>query len=331
MKASLPRALRGLCYRESQTFGIEFELAPKRGELPAEDSTEWLRIATAIADALKHRLPTGGFGAVHAEYVGSERGTKSPAHWNVEYDDTTGWEVTTRVLAGVEGFCEVDAACRALAQVAAENDLCVDARTGTHVHFGWSGDIEQLKRTVELVKLFEPVLGSLVAPSRIAQLTDGRYDLDAPNPYSRPVSAVLNADALRDLRLFSDVTRLTNGDDDLRYVTFNVRPLDYQQTVEVRLHHGTLEPHKILRWISLWQQILWAAEHPRRELEPVPDVQVITPNPDLISLAREYLVPIEQPGQREFLELLRQDQCDVVERHWKPHPELAPWVDGLAY
>jgi hypothetical protein len=265
---------------------------------------------------------------VHAEYVGSERGAKSPAHWNVEYDDTTGWEITTRVLAGVEGYCEVDAACRALTQVAIENDLCVDARTGAHVHFGWTGDIQQLKRTVGLVKLFEPALGSLVAPSRIAQLTDGRYDLDAPNPYSRPVSAVLDADSLRNLRLFSDVTRLTSGDDERRYVTFNVRPLDHQQTVEVRLHHGTLEAHKILRWVSLWQQILWAAEHPRRELAPTPDVRVITPNADLITLAREYLVPIEHPGQREFLELLQQDRCDVVERHWKPHADLAPWAHG---
>src|SRR5262245_4500605 len=64
--ASLPRAMRGLCYRESQTFGIEFELAPKHGEIPCEDSAEWLRVAKAIADALKHRLPTGSFGAVHA-------------------------------------------------------------------------------------------------------------------------------------------------------------------------------------------------------------------------------------------------------------------------
>jgi hypothetical protein len=122
------------------------------------------------------------------------------------------------------------------------------------------------------------------------------------------------------------VTHLTHGDDELRYVTFNVRPLDYQQTVEVRLHHGTLDAHKILRWISLWQQILWAAEHPRRELEPTADVRVITPNADLISLAREYLAPIEQPGQHEFLELLKQDRSEIVERRWKRRPELAGWV-----
>jgi hypothetical protein len=328
MHAALPEATRGLCYRKGQTFGIEFELAPKRGAIPSEDSAEWLRVAKAIADALKHRLPSGRFGAVHAEYVGSERSAKSPAHWNVEYDDTTGWEVTTRVLADVEGFCEVDAACRALAQVADEQDLCVDVRTGTHVHLGWSGDIQQLQRVIGLVKLFEPALASLVAPSRIAQLTDGRYDLGAPNAYCRPVSAVLDAAALRDLRMFSDVTRLTNGDDELRYVTFNVRPLDHQQTVEVRLHHGTLDAHKILRWVSLWQQILWAAEYPRRELEPTADVRVITPNADLISLARDYLAPIEQPGQLEFLELLKQDRSEIIERRWKPRPELAGWVQA---
>jgi hypothetical protein len=326
VSSPLPKSTRGLCYRKGQTFGIEFELAPRHGPIPSEDSAEWLRVANIIAEALAHRLPTGTFGAVHAEYLGSERGSKSPAHWNVEYDDSTGWEVTTRVLADVEGFCEVDSACRVLAQVAAEQDLCVDVRTGTHVHLGWNGAIQELKRAVGLVKLFEPALGSLVAPSRIAHLNNGRYDLSAPNPYCRPVSATLNANAVRDLRTFSDVSRLTRGDDDLRYVTFNLRPLDHQQTVEIRLHHGTLDASKILLWVSLWQQILWAAEHPRRELEPVADVQVISPSADLLALARKYLPPIEQPGQREFLAKLRQHRSEIVAREWKPAPELAAWV-----
>jgi hypothetical protein len=327
VSSPLPKSVRGLCYRKGQTFGIEFELAPKRGPIPAEDSAEWLRVANIIAEALEHRLPSGSFGAVHAEYVGSERASKSPAHWNVEYDESAGWEVTTRVLADAPGFCEVDAACRVLAQVAAEQELCVDLRTGTHVHLGWEGSIQQLKRAVGLVKLFEPALGSLVAPSRIARLNDdGRYDLSAPNSYCRPVSTVLNGDAVRDLRTFSDVTRLTGGDDEARYVTFNLRPLDHQQTVEIRLHDGTLDASKILLWVSLWQQILWAAEHPRRELEPVADVRVITPSADLLDLAREYLPPVGQTGQREFLAKLKQHRNGIVERHWKRAPELATWV-----
>jgi hypothetical protein len=328
LSASLPKALRGLCYRQDQTFGIEFELAPKNGEIPSEDSPEWARIAGAIAEALKHHLPTGKFGAVHAEYVGSERNAKSPEHWNIEYDDTTGWEVTTRVLANLEGFCEVEAACRALQQVAVEQDLCVDVRTGTHIHLGWSGDIAQLQRAVRLVKLFEPALGSLVTPSRIAHQTNGHYNLDAPNPYCRPVASVIDDATLRDLRLFSDISRLTNGEDELRYVTFNLRPLDHQRTVEVRLHHGTLDAHKILRWVSLWHQILWAAENARTELEATTDVHVIQPSGDLIALARAYLAPIEEPGQRDFLELLRQDRSEIVERHWKRSPDLAAWVQA---
>jgi hypothetical protein len=325
--ASLPAAVRGLCYRKGQTFGIELELAPRTGPIPAEDSAEWRRVANAIATALKHELPMGKFGGVYAEYIGSERGSgKSPAHWNVEYDDTTGWEVTTRVLADLEGYCEVVQGCRALAKVARELDLVADVRTGTHVHFGFGKGVAELKQALGLVRLFEPALGSLVAPSRIAQLREGRYDVSAPNPYCRPVSTVIDAQALSRIELFSDVSRLTRGEDELRYVTFNLRPLDHQQTVEVRLHHGTLDAHQILLWVSLWQQLLWAAEHPQVPLPQVADQQVIDPRTDLMALARAHLPSIEYAGQRAFLSKLRQRRAQVVEQHWKQKPELAGWL-----
>jgi len=327
--ASLPEAVRGLCYRKGQTFGIELELAPRTGPIPAEDSAEWRRVANAIATALAHELPHGTFGGVYAEYLGSERsGGKSPAHWNVEYDDTTGWEVTTRVLADVEGFCEVVQGCRALAKVARELDLVADVRTGTHVHFGFTAGVAVLKQALGLTRLFEPALGSLVAPSRIAHLKDGRYDVSAPNPYCRPVSTVIDGQALDRIELFSDVSRLTRGEDELRYVTFNLRPLDHQQTVEVRLHHGTLDPQQILLWVSLWQQMLWAAEHPREVLPHVPDQRVLEPTRDLLALAREHLPSIDHPGQRGFLSKLRERRSQVVERHWKRAPELAGWVQA---
>ena len=325
--ASLPEAVRGLCYRKGQTFGIELELAPRTGPIPAEDSAEWLRVANAIATALEHELPHGCFGGVYAEYLGSEKsGGKSPAHWNVEYDDTTGWEVTTRVLEGLAGYCEVVQGCRALAKVARELDLVVDVRTGTHVHFGFGAGVAELKQALGLVRLFEPALGSLVAPSRIAHLHEGRFDVSAPNAYCRPVSTVIDAQALEHIALFSDVSRLTRGEDELRYVTFNLRPLEHQQTVEVRLHHGTLDAHQILLWVSLWQQLLWAAEHPQIPLPMVSDLHVIDPSADLIALAREHLPSIEYAGQRAFLDKLRQRRNQVVERHWKRSPELARWV-----
>lgn len=328
--SALPASVRGLCYRPGQTFGIELELAPRHGEIPPEDSSEWRQIAHAIAQALTHRLPPRRFGGVYAEYLGCERSDKSPARWNVEYDDTTGWEVTTRVLADLEGFCELDTACRVLQQVADEHDLCVDVRTGTHLHLGFSGSLEELKRAIHLVRLLEPALASLVAPSRIAQLRDGRYDLSAPNAYCRPVSAVLDHAVLQGLTTFGDVSRITSGEDDLRYVTFNLRPLHHQQTVEVRLHHGTLDPAQILLWVSLWQQILWAAEHPRREPELVADTHVLSPTSDLLALAREYLPNPSLPEQRVFLEKLRQRRQQNVARYWRKAEELAPWRAACA-
>jgi hypothetical protein len=274
---------------------------------------------------LQQALPARSFGRVISGYVGSE-GDKDITRWNVEHDSSAGWEISSRVLMDLEGFAEVDTACRALDHVAKENGLVVNARTGTHVHFGWRGeDIEEIKRAVGLVRLFEPALASLVAPSRVARFEGGRYDLSQPNPYCRPVSSVFSSQALRSIRSLDDLRRLTSSDE-ARYVTFNLRPLDYIQTVEVRMHHGTLEARKVLLWVSLWQQLLWAAAHPRRELEPVPDVAVLTPNRDLLALAREYLPPVEQCGQLEFLEALRTRRSEIVEQQWKRSPELAAWA-----
>lgn len=326
--SSIPEALHGLWYRQGQTFGIELELTPKSGPVPRVESAQWMDTAQAIAKALKHVLPTRAHGAVYRDYHGSV-GDKDVSRWNVEYDSSAGWEVTTRVLKDLPGFVEVEAACRALDAVAAERGLTVNARTGTHVHLGWRGkDIEEIKRAIGLVRLFEPALASLVAPSRIASFKGGQYDTRQPNEYCRPVSSVFSDRTLRSLTSMAELKRITN-EEDARYVTFNLRPLGDIQTVEVRMHHGTLSAQKILLWVSLWQQLLWAAAHPRRELEPVADVSVLRPNRDLIELAEQYLPPVEQMGQPQFFAALRKRRAEIVEQ-WKRAPELAAWVSESA-
>lgn len=319
-----PESLRGLWYRQKQTFGVEIELTPQSGDVPRLGD-EWLKTAEdlrrSLAAVLRRVAPQ-----VISGYEGSE-GDKDHTVWNVEYDQSAGWEITSRVLREQEGFVEVDAACRALEVAAARLGLGVNHRTGTHIHIGWLGrDVAQVKRAIQLARLFEPALASLVAPSRVAAFdpATGRYDISSPNTYCAPISTVFGRQEIDRIRSLDDIRLLAEADG-ARYVTFNLRPLPNIHTVEVRLHNGTLEARKILLWVSLWQQILWAAASDK-PIPDTPDIEVIRPAGDIIRLAQIYLPEARQPQQQALLQRLETRRKEIRDL-WRRSPELAPWLN----
>lgn len=319
----VPETIRGLWYRQAQTFGIEFELTSLNGHVPALDGA-WLEAAEALRARLASALPGRVASQVTPGYAGSN-GQKDCSRWNIEYDGSAGWEVTSRILVDREGFAEVDAACRTLDAVAADLGMRVSHRTGTHVHMGWLGrDADEVKRAIRLTRLFEPALATLVAPSRVVHFERGRYNVRAPNPYCRPVSSVFSERVLRNARTLDDLRAVAERDD-ARYVTFNVRPLSQIHTVEIRLHNGTLEARKILLWVSLWQQLLWAAAH-RDDVPAVPDTEVIFPDGDIVQLALEHLPDPHQPQQRLLVRRLAARRAEIRDDQWTRVPELASWV-----
>ena len=312
----VPEALRGLWYRHGQSFGVEFEFTRDGYEqLP---DAEWRRTAEALRRALEEVLPGQVASTVFDGYQGIEGG-KDYGLWNVEKDASCGWEVTSRVLRNEEGLAELALACEALEKAADEQGLRLNHRTGTHIHLGWLGkDVDEVKRALRAVRLFEPAVATLVAPSRLVAYEEGRYDVDAPNPFCQPVSRVFTARRLARVRALEDLWRLTQAHD-TRYVSFNIRPLEQIHTVEVRLHNGTVEPRKLLAWISLWQQILWIAAN-REPLPSVADRDVLEPEGDVVELLRTFGPP--QPAG--FLERLHQRRQEVREL-WRENPELASW------
>ena len=92
------------------------------------------------------------------------------------------------------GLLELVVACEALTE--ALNDtglgLALNHRTGTHVHIGWLADDSGVARAIELTHLLEPLLRTLVHPSRFPAYDEHekRYDTQRPNPYCLPVSSV---------------------------------------------------------------------------------------------------------------------------------------------
>lgn len=312
----VPADIRGLWYRQDQTFGIEFELTSDGFESISPKA--WIEVAEFIRSRLSRALP----GRVAGHCVVTYGADKDNSHWNVVSDSSCGWEVTSRVLKNRAGFEEVIDACAALEQVLFETGLKVNFKTGTHVHLGWLGkDLDELVRAIRLARLFEPAMATLVTPSRVVAFEDGRYDTSSPNEYCRPLSSVITE---RTLSRALDVDDLWEALDteDARYTTFNIVPLSDIHTVEVRLHNGTVEAKKILLWISLWQQLLWAAAN-RSDVEAVPDREFVEPTGDIVALARTYLPRVQQPG---FVDKLLQRREEVVER-WRQHPDLAHWLE----
>ncbi len=309
-------ALRGLWYRDGQTFGLELELTSDPPPLSAHAG--WMERGQALLDALRPHLPPG---AVAEHPYPTYKPDKNSGQWNLEYDSTCGWEVTSRILSDAWGYEEVLIACRALGLAAAQAGLRVNYRTGLHLHVGWLGQTtNEVRRAIKLARFFEPALATLVSPSRLAHFDGRDYDLETPNEFCQPVATVFPSSELDEIEEMDDIWALTE-DDESRYVSFNVLPLDDIHTVEVRLHNGTVDGRKIVLWVSLWQQILGRASTPH-EVPDADDTDVIEPDGDIVKLAREHL-----PGGSEKAFLAKLDaRREQIAEIWRNVPELSSWT-----
>jgi superfamily II DNA or RNA helicase len=237
-------SLAGFEINPGQTFGIEFEIFDpfqQRGQ-------RWQQTAQAILDALRPHVPTA------ERPIGYHGANKNLGVWNIEPDGSCGFEVTTPILQGREGLMEVVDACEPLQRAARSAGLFVNQKTGTHVHLGWQPRAKELRRLYHLVAFFEPALLSLVAPSR------------AHNLYAQRLIQSLST--VDDLRTLEQWRRHCRQHPD-RFMSVNPNNIfGGYGTLEIRMHSGTLEAPKILRWVSLWMRILAAARSTTRLPSP---------------------------------------------------------------
>ena len=176
------------------------------------------------------------------------------------------------------------------------------------------------------MRLAEPALCTLIAPSRVVDFDNKtyKYNINQPNIYSKPLAQSAREKVISSWFTLADVEK-TFTNPKTRYVTFNLRPLFVQKTVEVRMHSGTTEARKILLWISLWQQILWAASVDRT-VPATADLAVLQPNGDIVKFAKEWLPNAKDPMQKDFLNRLEDRRQDIVQE-WRNNVQLAGWVD----
>jgi len=234
--------LAGLEIVPSQTFGIELEATGL-----GRDGRR-IEFSRSLAQRILDALRAAGLPAASEpldEHSNACAG-KDNSVWNCEPDPSCGWEVTSRILRGREGFAEIVDACRVLEAEFAAIGLRVDHPTvGTHVHLGWMKDLEALKQLMILGAYFEPALLSLVAPSR------------ARNRYVRSVRN--RARKLMSLRTM-EAWEAYFANHRRKYLAVNPSHLFAgYSSVEIRHHSGTIEPGKILGWVSLWMRLLATA------------------------------------------------------------------------
>lgn len=242
-------ALEGLEVLPTQTFGVELE-ATGRDRSGREVVPYSERGAQQILDALRK----AGFPAAKkplADHAYFGRHAKNNELWNVEPDPTSGWEITSRILRGRDGMGEIVDACGVLAKVFEELGLRVDdKRVGCHIHLGWDADFTALQQLAVLGAFYEPALLSLVAPSRARN-----FFVQSMRNRSRTLLSMTTLDMWKDY--FAGNRR--------KHLAVNpghVLAEGGYGTVEVRHHSGTIDPSKILAWISLWMRVLATARQP---------------------------------------------------------------------
>ena len=286
--------IAGLDIQPEQTFGIEFEVT--RDDFAGEPPRDWQKVANELLAA----IPAPKAPKANREY----HDNKDHSVWNVEYDRSCGWEVTSRILSGPSAFLEIMDVCRALESEVDRLGLKLTPKTGTHVHLGWEPNVVVLRRLMQLVSYFEPALYTLVAPSR------------SGNPYCKPIRRNLaSLLELRSLRAWAQHFE----DRDKRYLTVNPSNLfgEGLGTIEVRMHSGTIEGPKILGWLSLWMRMLDSAQRttlPGDSKLLWRDLPLTEgPEGDVSQLAEFVL------AHRELAEYLRERRAVVMEQ-WFKHP-----------
>ncbi len=161
--------------------------------------------------------------------------------WSVKPDGTRGVsaEAVSPIL-GAETLAQCTTAARALASAGAT----VNKQTGYHVHLG--ADHYGLNGIANLVvnwAIAHDTIAALVAPSRLN------------NGFCRPLS-LQDADRTAEQVRNGRIANINGG----RYYSLNLASYDRHGTVEIRLHHGTLNGSKIKAWAEFCNAMAEAAK-----------------------------------------------------------------------
>ena len=223
---------------QGRTFGVEMEFL-KRTRGGGNISAEFVN--SKLAEAVD--FPVQGMGD---RYSAQSNGRA----WEVQYDSTAGWEVSTPALELDEhGECaELKAGCDALTRNVKPK---IDSSCGLHVHVDVSDfDWKEIQKLLGLWVRYEPFFFSMVAASRKnlnwciplrATTWANAFDVDQTQDYA--AVHALKATSRREFE-----SRCANLG---KYRTLRMNMWALNGRVEFRMHSGTISYTKIRQWVRL--------------------------------------------------------------------------------
>jgi hypothetical protein len=167
-------------------------------------------------------------------------GHSVPSNWKVVTDGSLGdyvrgVEFVSPILRGEDGLAQVEKVCRALTDFG----CTVNKKCGFHVHVGVGApELRFFKNLVRLYAMYEPVLDSVLPPSRRA----------STNAFCRSMTSALPAAIEAATSLNSLMMAIGNAG---RYYKLNLAAYARHRTVEFRQHSGTLDAVKARNWTVL--------------------------------------------------------------------------------
>ena len=244
---NLPDSMQDFWFYPEQTFGFEIELTAPGWY----NRSTFKRMARRIITELSQVL---GVDKVHQQVCTAS--ARIATRWNVEKDASCGWEVVSPVLQGIDGISEMVSVLKCLDTLTEETPLTVNFTTGLHLHLGFSGaTVHQLKSLIVEMHKVEPMLAAIVSQSRINTfLGEGLYT-NHPNQYCTPIRSQITKKALQNSTTRYALLKAFKS----RYSTLNLKSMSRIQTVEFRFHNGTTDALKVVRWLSLCQQVFHQA------------------------------------------------------------------------
>lgn len=213
---------------DGQTFGVEIECILPRGQSRNDLERELSLVGIHVrVEALNHT--TG-------------------SNWKITTDGSLGdynqgIELVSPALSGEEGFAQLRKVCQVLTALRAK----VTRRCGFHVHVGARNrNVGFFKNLVKLYSRFEPVIDSVMAPSRRGYA----------NSFCAPVR--VSEQIWNSATTIEQVARSigqTTRRDSTRYKKLNLNAYWQHGTVEFRQHQGTVEVLKIENWVRFCLRI----------------------------------------------------------------------------
>lgn len=225
----------------SSTFGVEIECYLPEGAT-----------APQAAAAVGSRL------GAPCHFEGYNHHTRS--HWKVVTDGSLGdvargIEFVSPILIGAAGLQQVETVCRALADFG----CTVSKKCGLHVHVGVgvTPGMAFFRNLVKLYSTFEPVLDSIMPPSRRASNNLFCRSMTAAQP-----SAIDAAMSIEAIQAAMGARRPTTPiqQDTRRYYKINLQAFARHHTVEFRQHSATLDATKARAWTVLCLRMVAAAK-----------------------------------------------------------------------